>query len=425
MTAPLLGVVADDVTGACDLADAVCAEGLSAAVLIGIPARPLPTADCIVVALKSRTAPVKDAVAESVATARRLLDAGCRLLYQKYCSTFDSTERGNIGPVSDALRMLFGESAIAVGTPATPRVARTVYQGHLFVGRTLLSESALRDHPLTPMRDPDLVRVLGRQTSHPVDVITRAALPAVASAVDAARARGVRHVLLDAVDDADLDAAAGALWQLPASGTPLIATGAAGLAAALARTAAAGTGRRCAIAVPALRGRRLIISGSCSARTREQVAAFRGPCVPLDPMSVAADPAAAIGAVCRAVADAFAAGADPVLVSSSAAPEDVAAAAARLGAGRPAELLETASAELAHRAVAELGVRQLLVAGGETSGAVLSALGIGALRVGPAVAPGIAWMISTDADPLAVLLKSGNFGAPELFNTAWDLGLPG
>jgi uncharacterized protein YgbK (DUF1537 family) len=414
---PWLGVVADDLTGACDLADAVCEAGASSVVQVGTPGGPLPLCDCAVVALKSRTALRVDAVAESLAAARVLLDAGCTTLYQKYCSTFDSTDEGNIGPVADALARLVGGNS--AGTPATPRVGRTVYRGHLFLGRQLLSESPLRDHPLTPMRDPDLVRVLARQSSHTVTSIdwdtVRAGPDAVAAAVSAVTG----HVILDALTDEDLDTVATALLRLDR----LVVGGAAGLAASLARVHPGRSGGAAARSVPAVPdGRQLILSGSCSTRTREQVADFAGPVVPLSPVDLDADFAGTVDAVLAAIA---AADSDPVLISSSADPSRVAWFESRLGLGRPAELLEAATAEIAARAVGALGVSHLLVAGGETSGAVVRALGVGTLRVGPAAGPGLPWMVPAEmpverGPRLALLFKSGNFGDPDLFTTAWN-----
>ncbi|MFV2113767.1 3-oxo-tetronate kinase [Micromonospora sp. LOL_025] len=430
MTGPWLGAVADDLTGACDLADAVSEAGGSAVVVVGRPTAPPPASDCVVVALKSRTAPREQAVAESLAAARWLLDAGCTTLYQKYCSTFDSTDAGNIGPVADALVDLIGD-AVAVGTPATPRVGRTVYQGHLFVGRQLLSESPLRDHPLTPMRDPDLVRVLSRQAEGGVALVDRATVTAgpaaVAAAIGAARRDGARHVIVDALADGDLDTLATALLATPDG---LLVGGAAGLAAALARVSGAGArssaagagpgGAVTARAVPRVpEGRRLILSGSCSARTREQVDAFPGPRVALSPVDLDTGLPETVDAVADAVARAYRDTTGPVLVTSSADPEQVARYETRLGPGRAAALLEAATAEIARRAVDTLGVRRLLVAGGETSGAVVRALDLGTLRVGPAAGPGLPWMVPAGGPALALLLKSGNFGDPDLFTTAW------
>jgi uncharacterized protein YgbK (DUF1537 family) len=430
------GAVADDITGACDLADAVCAEGASTAVVFGPPTGPMPRADWVIVALKSRTAPVPQAVAESVAAARWLLDGGCRWLYQKYCSTFDSTDDGNIGPVADALRTLLGASTTSVGTPATPRVGRTVYQGQLFLGRRLLADSPMRDHPLTPMRDSDLVAVLGRQTPAAVGLVARATVAAgpdaVAHAIHSVAADSGGHVLVDALDDHDLDVAAAGVVRLT---DPVLLGGAAGFAAALARahsrgvaaphaTAAAPSAPpsarapASARAMPAVSpGRRLILAGSCSARTREQVAAFPGPRVDVSPSELATDPggpiAAALAAVRAAAPD------RPVLVTSSAPPDEVAVVARRLGPGRAAALVEQTMGAIARRAVDTLDVRRLLVAGGETSGAVVAALGLRSARVGPAVAPGLSWMVPDDNAELAVLFKSGNFGEPDLFDSAW------
>jgi uncharacterized protein YgbK (DUF1537 family) len=416
MTALLLGIVADDATGACDVADAVCSEGLSAAVVFGVPAGPVPETDCVVVALKSRTVPADEAVAASTSAAKALAHA--RLLYQKYCSTFDSTDAGNIGPVADALTDLRGARR-SVGTPATPQLGRTAYLGHLFVGRQLLAESPLRDHPLTPMRDSDLVRLLARQTPHPVASIPH---PVVACG-PAAIARAIadtpaRHLLLDAIDDADLDAAARALV---ASDEPVVVGGAAGLAAALARALATGASRQSAAVPAATPGSpRLIVSGSCSAATQEQVAAFAGRHIVLSPDALAADADGTVSDMLDRLGAAFAAGSSPVLVASTAEPADVLAAQRRYGAQRTADLLERAAGEIARRAVRELGVERLIVAGGETSGAVGRALGLDALHVGPRVEPGLAWMSPRGGQPLAVLLKSGNFGSTQLFTTAWE-----
>ncbi|NHT19486.1 four-carbon acid sugar kinase family protein, partial [Cellulomonas sp. IC4_254] len=212
MTGPRLGVVADDVTGACDLADAVRDAGGSAVVVLGVPdpGLDLPSCDAAVVALRTRTAPAAQAVAESVAAASWLLGRGAAAVYQKYCSTFDSTDEGTIGPVADALLDLLGADAVSVGTPATPRAGRTQYQGHLFVGDRLLSESSLRHHPLTPMTDPDLVRVLGRQTPRAVGLLPWGALrgPDAGAALADVLGGGAAHVLVDALTDEDLDALA-------------------------------------------------------------------------------------------------------------------------------------------------------------------------------------------------------------------------
>lgn len=410
-----LGVIADDITGACDVAAGVTAAGLSAEVRLGVPDPAKgPASACVVVALKSRTAPVASAVSESVAAARVLRGWGARRIYQKYCSTFDSTDEGNIGPVADALVDELG-AAVSVGTPATPAVARTMHRGHLFVGDRLLSESSLAHHPLTPMRDPDLVRVLGRQTPHRVGFVpieqARAGADAVASGIRDLRGSGVRHVLLDAVEDRDLDAAAGAL----ARADDVLVGGAAGLAVALARQIGAGT-PPVADAPPA--GRALVLSGSGSERTRAQVAAFAGPRFDLDVDALAGDFEAVVAEVLEFVRSREAV----PLVSATADPEDVTRAQERWGRERAAVLIEAALARIAAAAVEELGVRRILVAGGETSGAVAAGLGVDVLKVRRVAAPGVAW--TTAQDPVGRVLdlcfKSGNFGGPEFFTDAFE-----
>lgn len=411
-----LGVIADDITGACDVAAGVSAVGLSAEVRLGVPdAAVLPTDECVIVALKSRTAQPEQAVAESVEAARILRSWDTRRLYQKYCSTFDSTDRGNIGPVADALADELGEGVGTVGTPATPAVGRTMHRGHLFVGDRLLSESSLAHHPLTPMRDADLVRVLGRQTPHrvglvPIETVHDGAA-AVAERVRELRAGGVRHVLLDAVEERDLDAAAAAI---EASGDLLLG-GAAGLAVALARQLASGLTPPVA---PPPAGRALILSGSGSERTRAQVAAFDGPRRDLHVDALAADLDAAV-----AEALAFIDGAPGIpLVSATADPADVARVQERWGRDRAASLVEEALARIAAGAVDRSGVRRILVAGGETSGAVAAALGVSTLRVRRVAAPGVAWTTAPDVvgRALDLCFKSGNFGGADFFAAAFE-----
>ncbi|NLP86126.1 four-carbon acid sugar kinase family protein [Microbacterium sp. CFH 90308] len=410
-----LGVIADDITGACDVAAGVTAAGLSAEVRLGVPgAATAPASACVIVALKSRTAPVESAVAESIAAARVLRGWGARRIYQKYCSTFDSTDEGNIGPVADALVDELGV-AVSVGTPATPAVARTMHRGHLFVGDRLLSESSLAHHPLTPMRDPDLVRVLGRQTPHHVGFVpieqARAGADAVASGIRDLRGAGARHVLLDAVEDRDLDAAAAAVAH---EGDVLLG-GAAGLAVALARRIGAGVPPSVA---PAPAGRALVLSGSGSERTRAQVSAFAGPRFDLEVDALADDVEAVVAEALEFVRSSHAV----PLVSATAEPEDVARAQERWGRERAAGLIEDALARIAAAAVEELGVRRILVAGGETSGAVAAGLGVDVLRVRRVAAPGVAWTTAEDAAGRALDLcfKSGNFGGPDFFTDAFE-----
>ncbi|WP_194420909.1 3-oxo-tetronate kinase [Microbacterium abyssi] len=411
-----LGVIADDITGACDVAAGVSAAGLDTEIRLGAPApAEAPEVECVIVALKSRTAPVADAVAESVAAARALRMWGARRLYQKYCSTFDSTDAGNIGPIADALLAEISSTAASVGTPATPAAERTMHRGHLFVGGRLLSESSLAQHPLTPMRDPDLVRVLGRQTPHDVGSVpierVHEGVPAIIAEIATLRARDVRHVLLDAIEDADLDAAALAI----ADAEDLLLGGAAGLAVAIAIRLGKGGAPAPA---PAPAGRALILSGSGSERTRAQVAAHEGPVFTIDVDALATDADAVLAGI-----DAFLGEADGTpLVTAAAEPDVVRGVQKRWGREHAAALVEGALARAAVRAVEGHGIRRVLVAGGETSGAVAAALGVTALRVRRVVAPGVAWTTATDpaGRALDLCFKSGNFGGPRLFVDAWE-----
>jgi 3-dehydrotetronate 4-kinase len=379
-----VGVIADDFTGACDLAAAVSRAGLPVTVLLD-PAADIPDVPCVVLALKSRTTPVAEAIAESVAAARALRRAGASRIYQKYCSTFDSTDAGNIGPVAEALMAEIGAES-NLTTPATPEVGRTVYLGHLFVGDRLLSESSLRHHPLTPMTDADLVRVLGRQTSLPV---SRGRL-------------GPGHVILDAVSDSDLDSAVETLLARADRGLVDLWGGGAGLAAAIARGLTTAGSSVTEVAVPS--GPRLVLSGSCSEQTQGQVAAFSGPAYRVAP----GDVDGAIAFLARSY------GEDPgrpALVYSTAPREEQLQ-------GR-ADEIEATLATVGAAAAEAFGIGQLLVAGGETSGAVCRRLGLRALDIREHVGPGLAWC-SPQPDPgLRVLLKSGNFGRDDLFDRAW------
>lgn len=411
-----IGCTADDFTGGTDVAAAFRRAGLRTALVFGTPddTTVLP-ADCdaAVIALKSRSTPAKEAVTDTLAAQRWLRAKGAAQVYFKYCSTFDSTPHGNIGPVTDALMDVAG-ATVTLHCPASPPNGRTVYQGHLFVHDQLLSDSPLRHHPLNPMTDSSLPRLLSAQTPHGVAVL---GLPTVRRGVEAVREAlltheraAVRHVIADALTDDDLAVLGTAALELP------VVAGAAGLAEGLGHAyPAAGP----ATAGPRPdQGRAAVLAGSCSARTLEQIAQFYAaglPCLQLDVL------AAATGRDITAEALAWYDEQDPdlpVLIYASASPDELAAVQAQLGVAEAAAQVEELLGTLASHLV-ERGVRRLLVAGGETSGAVTTALGVRAVLVGEEADPGVPWTYATTEDgDLALMLKSGNFGAPDLFTRA-------
>jgi uncharacterized protein YgbK (DUF1537 family) len=415
----LLGAVADDFTGATDLCSMLVRNGMRTVQLIGVPEPGLavPEADAVVVALKSRTAPVGQAVAESLAAQRWLAAQGARQYLFKYCSTFDSTDAGNIGPVADALLDALG-SDFTIACPAFPETGRTIFKGHLFVGDLLLSDTHMRHHPLTPMTDANLVRVLGRQTARKVGLVP---YDVVRSGPEAIRARfaelreaGCAYAVTDVTEDDDLRRLGTACANLP------LLTGGSGIAMGLPenfrRAGLLEAGLR-SDALPGVAGGEAVLAGSCSAATLEQVAAMARvrPSLRLEPERLVAG-----GAAAAAVAWAREHLTDgPVLIYASAPAEEVRAMQKRLGREQAGALVEDALAEIARGLVAA-GVRRLLVAGGETSGAVVQALGVKGLAIGPMIDPGVPATVSIGCDPqLALVLKSGNFGAIDLFTRAF------
>jgi uncharacterized protein YgbK (DUF1537 family) len=416
----LLGCIADDLTGATDLGITLAREGLSAIQVNGIPDPGLdvPVADAVVVALKVRTVAPADAVAQVLAALAWLRAQGAERIYFKYCSTFDSTPRGNIGPVTEALRNALGAAPGDLPTPATPaypRNGRTVYLGHLFVGDVLLCDSGMRQHPLTPMTDASLVRVLAAQSTGKVGLVpyadVEAGPDAVRARLAALAAEGFAHAIVDATRDPHLVAAGRACVDLP------LTTGGAGLALGLARAlrnrAHPGSG---AWTMPESQGPVAWLSGSCSDATRRQVAAAREivPSFRIDPLAIAGNPDA-VDAIATQAAAALSEG--HVLVYATAPPDEIAAAQQALGAERAASLVEAAFRTIAVTLAAN-GVRAFVVAGGETAGAVVEALGVRALAIGPEIDPGVPWTRAVGGEPFWLALKSGNFGGPDFFAKA-------
>jgi uncharacterized protein YgbK (DUF1537 family) len=415
---PVLGCIGDDFTGSTDLAGMLVRAGLRTVQMIGVPVNGAPPdVDAVVVALKSRTTPPSEAVAESLAALEWLRRAGCRQFYFKYCSTFDSTDRGNIGPVTDALMSALG-ARFTIACPAFPENKRTIFKGYLFAGDALLNESGMQHHPLTPMNDPNLVRVLQRQTSRKVGLVPYDRVGAGADAIrakfDELQRQGVEIAIVDATSNEDLLRLGAACADLP------LVTAGSGVALGLApnlRRAGAGT---VADALPPAGGLRATISGSCSVATQAQVALALQQGQPgfrVDPLALAADEDVAAAALDWAT-PLLPRG--PVLVYATSAPEAVKAVQAKLGTERAGRLVETALAAIA-RGLVSRGVRQLIVAGGETSGAVVNALGVKGLRIGPQIDPGVPWTASLGEPALALALKSGNFGSTDFFVKAWEM----
>ena len=440
-----LGCIADDFTGATDLANNLVRAGMRVVQTIGVPAggAGIDDVDAVVVALKSRTTLPGLAVAQSLAACRWLKANGAEQIYFKICSTFDSTPRGNIGPVLGALMDELGCS-FTIATPAFPDNGRTVFKGHLFVGDVLLSDSGMRHHPLTPMTDANLVHVLQAQLascSAFADTAT-SAMPAAATpsraprrvgllghratgdSVDAIRARiaalqadGVAIAIADAIDNDDLVRLGAAV-----RGMPVVCAGS-GLAIGLAANFGI-VPRDDAGSLPAVDGHCAIVSGSCSDATRAQVARFEAD----GGAARRIDAADTMGEHNAARIDDIARWADgqwrmaperPVLIYSTAAPAAVSAAQAHdVGIGDRVEafLAGVASALVAH------GARSLVIAGGETSGACVQALSIERLRIGRQIDPGVPWCHATSPhapDGMHLALKSGNFGGDDFFTRAF------
>jgi uncharacterized protein YgbK (DUF1537 family) len=438
---PLLGCIADDFTGATDLANMLVRGGMRTVQTIGVPSSDEPVeADALVVALKSRTIPAADAVAQSLAALNWLRAQGCRQFFFKYCSTFDSTDAGNIGPVADALLDALSVSDLGLGSvpasasgaagepgvsdcgeaftiacPAFPENGRTIYRGHLFVGDVLLNESGMENHPLTPMKDANLVRVLQRQTASKVGLVRYDSVAQGAATVrarfDALRREGVRMAIADALSDADLHALGEACANLK------LITGGSGVAIGLPtnfRRAGLLAGTADAGQLPAVEGLSVVLAGSASKATNAQVAAWREsrPAFRIDPL------AAARGEPVVEQALAFArehfSAKEPVLIYATATPDEVKAVQRELGVEQAGHLVEETLAAIA-RGLREQGVRKFVVAGGETSGAVVQALDVHTLRIGAQIDPGVPATATTGEEPLALALKSGNFGATDFF----------
>jgi uncharacterized protein YgbK (DUF1537 family) len=416
----LLGCIADDLTGATDLALMLTRAGMRTVQIMQVPDAnsSLEVFGPVVVALKTRTCPVQEAVELSLKSADALLTLGAKQLFFKYCSTFDSTDQGNIGPVADALlAKVKGELALAC--PAFPTNKRTVYMGNLFVGDVPLAESPMKDHPLTPMRDSNLVRVLQRQTKLKVGLVPFAVADkgasAIAEAFAAARQKGESFVVVDAITDKHL------VDMGTAAADMALITGGSGVALGLpANFIKKGLMRASAapMQMEAPKGRAAIIAGSCSEATRAQVATAKAQGVAafeVDPFEIqkgTLSGSSLAGWAQKQPAD------KPVLIYSSATPDAVHKVQDKLGRDDAGAMVERTFSDTAKMLI-DHGFSRLIVAGGETSGAVVNGLGVTALEIGPEIDPGVPWTRAIGRD-LVLALKSGNFGAPDFFLKAWS-----
>ena len=419
-----LGCIADDYTGASDLANTLTRAGLRTVQTIGVPAEELklPDVDAVVVSLKSRSIEAGLAVSRSRAADKWLRGRGADHVLFKICSTFDSTDAGNIGPVMDALRADSGETIVLV-TPAFPETGRTVYQGNLFVGSVPLNESPLKDHPLNPMHDSNLVRVLTRQSKTKIGLVGLATVirgpEAVRAYLSDQSAKGIGAAIIDAVFDLDLETIGNvALDQR-------LSVGASGMGLGLARAlVSAGRGRKDAAGNAAeapLGGPAACLAGSCSQATLQQIANAESvmAVLHLDPDRIVTgqdEVARALAWAAQRIAE------GPILIASSSTPDQVAALQSRHGRDAAGHAIEQAMADIAEGLV-QSGVRRLVIAGGETSGAVVDRLGIPGFLVGAEIAAGVPVLRAVGAKEgeMSLALKSGNFGGVSFFSDALDL----
>ena len=409
-----LGVIADDFTGASDIANTLAKGGLSTVQFLGVPDRDAPSScEAGVVALKSRSIPVQDAIDISLKALHWLKAQGCRQFVFKYCSTFDSTPQGNIGQVGEALANALGVTGVPA-TPAFPTTGRTVYQGHLFVNGRPLNESGMENHPLNPMTDADLQRWLSKQCKDPVGLVPWSVVSqggeAIRNALKKAADAKQRLVIVDAISDDDLFAIGDACADIP------LLTGGSGIALGLPRNlirAGLASGKGNAFA--GVSGPEAILAGSCSRATLGQIELHKRdhPSLPIEVDAVMNGKITPTSLVTFVHANK---GKAPLIYSSD-NPDKVRALQSTFGREQVSHKLETLFADTA-RALVDSGVKRLVVAGGETSGAVVLALGLQSLSIGPEIDPGVPALASADGKPLALALKSGNFGAPDFFSKA-------
>jgi uncharacterized protein YgbK (DUF1537 family) len=422
---PLIGCIADDFTGATDLANMLVKNGMRTVQTVGVPASSARIeADALVVALKSRTIASASAAMQAKNALAWLRVQGCRQFLFKYGATFDSTQAGNIGPVMEALldALAIGDDrGFTIACPASPENGQTLYRGHLFIDDTLLNESGMENHPLTPMTDSNLVRVLQQQTSAKVGLIRfdtiAQGVAAVREQITTLRAQAVRIAVADALSDQDLRVLGEACGDLP------LITGGSGIAMGLPGNfqrsgllAKHGDAAR----LPAIDGLGAVLAGSVTKATAAQIIAWRGSDKPhfrLDPQALARGEPVVEAALAYAREYLLGSQAQPVLFYASPSPDIARPERQPPGVPPTGELIEAALASIA-RGLHSLGVRKFVVAGGETSGAVMQALQVQALAIGAPIDPGVPAAITLGEKPLGFALKSGNFGSVDFFDKA-------
>jgi len=410
----LLGCIGDDFTGSSDLANTLAKQGMRTVLYSGIPDDAAQSSvEAGVVALKSRSIPAAEAIKQSLEALNWLQSQGCRQFFFKYCSTFDSTVHGNIGPVAEALASQLGASQVIV-CPAFPGTGRSVYQGHLFVNDQLLNESGMQNHPITPMTDPDLRRVMQAQCKSSVGHVRYADVAQGAEKISASLAEqdkaGHLFMVVDAINDHDLMSIGNALRDAK------LITGGSGVALGLPiNFVASGEITRRQTQWAGQSGRVAILSGSCSIATRNQINehAQQHPAKQIN-----ADEVIAGTTTVDMIVEWISTQDGIPLVYSSASPELVAATHAKYNQATASEALECFFSQLAQKLVAA-GFTRLISAGGETSGAIVEGLSLTALDIGPEIDPGVPSLRA--GDNLVLALKSGNFGASDFFEKAANL----
>ena len=413
-----VGCIADDFTGATDLAGFLVKQGFRTIQLNGVPAEEpdLGKVDAVVIALKSRTIAPDEAIAQSLEALNRLIAWGCHQFYFKYCSTFDSTEKGNIGPVIDALLDVLEED-FTIACPALPVNGRSIYQGYLFVNGVLLNESGMQDHPLTPMTDPNLVRFLGKQVRGKVGLVPYKVVEQSSEGIRRAfrklEAEGKRYAIVDAVTDRHLRHIGHAVKDLK------LITGSSGLSMYLIDNFELGDAQnRSTELLPEIPGNVAMLSGSCSSMTRQQVvrAKEKFPFFYLDPIQLVKHPGFMEHAIQWALEHAKQ---DSVLIYTTSSPEKVKELQDLMGVEKAGNLVENSLKKIA-KSLAGAGIRKFVIAGGETSGSIVKELNVTTMRIGPEIAPGVPWTVTPGKEPLALALKSGNFGSPDFFEDALE-----